>query len=113
MPALGGRRRPTPGAPATAWRTDGFKGFAEYLRTADFAEALDELVNLAGGLRTAMMCAEALWWRCHRRLIADVLVSLGVAVSHISERGAEPHRLASPARIVDGMLSYAPESPAE
>lgn len=113
MPALGGRRRPTPGAPATGWRTDGFKGFAEYLRTADFAEALDELVNLAGGLRTAMMCAEALWWRCHRRLIADVLVSVGVSVSHITERGAEPHRLASPARMVDGMLSYAPESPAE
>lgn len=110
MPALGGRRRPTPGAPATAWRTDGFKGFAEYLRTADFADALDELMNLAGGLRTAMMCAEALWWRCHRRLIADVLVSLGVAVSHITERGAEPHRLVSPARMVGGMLSYAPES---
>jgi uncharacterized protein (DUF488 family) len=112
MPALGGRRRPTPGAPATAWRTDGFKGFAEYLRTADFAEALDGLLNLAGGFRTVMMCAEALWWRCHRRLIADVLVSLGVPVSHITDRGAEPHRLVSPARMADGMLTYAPESPA-
>jgi uncharacterized protein (DUF488 family) len=112
MPALGGRRRPTPGAPATAWRTDGFKGFAEYLRTADFAEALDGLLNLASGFRTVMMCAEALWWRCHRRLIADVLVSLGVPVSHITDRGAEPHRLVSPARLADGMLTYAPESPA-
>lgn len=109
MPALGGRRRPTPGAPASAWRSEGFKGFAEYLRTADFAGALDGLLNLAGGYRTAMMCAEALWWRCHRRLIADVLVSLGVPVNHITDRGAEPHRLVSPARMVDGMLTYAPE----
>ena len=111
MPALGGRRRPTPGAPVTAWRTEGFKGFAEYLRTAEFAEALDGLLNLAGGFRTAMMCAEALWWRCHRRLIADVLVSVGVPVSHITDRGAEPHRLVSPARLVEGTLTYAPESP--
>lgn len=112
MPALGGRRRPSPGAPATAWRSDGFQGFAEYLRTTDFAAALDGLINLAGGFRTVMMCAEALWWRCHRRLIADVLVSVGVPVSHITDRGAEPHRLVSPARMVDGMLTYAPEPPA-
>jgi len=109
MPALGGRRRPVPGAPDTAWRVSGFRGFADYLQTPEFAAALDELVNLAGGFRTVVMCAEALWWRCHRRLIADVLVSLGVAVSHITDRGAEPHRLMSPARLVDGVLSYAPE----
>jgi uncharacterized protein (DUF488 family) len=62
---------------------------------------------IAGGLRTAVMCAEMLWWQCHRRLIADVLTSLGYDVLHIqTERPAEQHRLAAPARLVDGILSY-------
>lgn len=107
MPGLGGRRAPTPGAPATAWRVVGFRGYAEYIQGEPFAAALAELADLAGAMRTAMMCAEALWWRCHRRLVADVLVSLDVPVLHIDERGATPHRLAPPARLVDGVLSYA------
>jgi uncharacterized protein (DUF488 family) len=63
---------------------------------------------IAGGLRTAVMCAELLWWRCHRRIIADVLTSLGVPVVHIrDEITAEAHRLAPPARLVGGRLTYA------
>jgi uncharacterized protein (DUF488 family) len=108
MPALGGRRAPTPDAPPTGWRVAGFRGYAEYIQGDEFAAALGELADLAGGVRTAIMCAEAVWWRCHRRIIADVLVSLGAAVHHIGDRGAEPHRLAPPAHLVGGVLSYAP-----
>jgi uncharacterized protein (DUF488 family) len=108
MPALGGRRAPSAGAPPTGWRVAGFRGYAEYIQGEDFAAALGELADLAGGARTAIMCAEALWWRCHRRIIADVFVSLRAAVHHIGDRGAEPHRLAPPARLVGGVLSYAP-----
>ena len=69
---------------------------------------------VAEGLRTAIMCAEVLWWRCHRRIIADVLVSLGVEVVHIrDERNADPHRLAPPARMIHGRLTYVPAARAE
>jgi uncharacterized protein (DUF488 family) len=66
---------------------------------------------LANGMNTAIMCAELLWWRCHRRIISDVLVSIGVNVVHIrDENSSEPHSLASPARLVDGSLSYAADT---
>jgi uncharacterized protein (DUF488 family) len=107
IPALGGRRRPRPDSPNVGWRHPAFRAYADYVETEEFGEGLFELVLLAGGLRTAIMCAEAVWWRCHRRLIADVLVSLGFDVVHLFEPGkSERHRLASPARIVDGMLDY-------
>jgi len=78
--------------------------------TEEFADGLFELLMLAHGLRSAIMCAEVLWWRCHRRLIADVLASVDVAVVHIrDERTAEPQRLAAPARLVDGRLTYEPD----
>src|SRR5690606_11927164 len=83
IPSLGGRRRPTPDSPNTGWRHPAFRGYADHLATAEFADGLFELLMLAGGLRTAVMCAEVLWWRCHRRLISDVLTSLGVDVLHI------------------------------
>jgi len=108
FPALGGRRRPVPESPNDAWRHLAFRGYADHLESDEFAEGLEELLVLAYGFRTVIMCAELLWWRCHRRLIADVLVSLGMSVIHIRDAEiAEPHRLAAPARLENGVLTYA------
>jgi uncharacterized protein (DUF488 family) len=107
LPSLGGRRRVDPASPNTGWRHPAFRGYADHVATDEFADGLLELLILAHGLRTAIMCAEVLWWRCHRRIIADVLTTLGVSVRHIRDaRVAEPHRLAPPARVVRGVLSY-------
>ena len=107
MSALGGRRRPDADSPNLAWRHPAFRAYADHTATEEFAEGLFELLMLAHGLRTAIMCAEVLWWRCHRRLIADVLVSLDVPVVHIrDECAAESHRLTTPARLVQGRLTY-------
>jgi uncharacterized protein (DUF488 family) len=107
IPALGGRRRPSADSVNVGWRHPAFRAYADYVETEEFAEGLFELLLLSGGLRTAIMCAEAVWWRCHRRLIADVLVSLGFDVVHLFEPGkSERHRLAPPARIVNGALNY-------
>ena len=111
LPALGGRRRPDPRSANVAWRHPAFRAYADHVATEAFADGLFELLMLAHGLRTAIMCAEVLWWRCHRRLIADVLVSLDVPVVHLrDERTAEPHRITAPARLVDGWLTYEPDS---
>ena len=105
--ALGGRRRPDPDSPNTGWAHAAFRAYADHIASEEFAEGLDELLMLAGGLRTAIMCAEVLWWRCHRRLIADVLVSLGVTVVHLFAPGkSEIHRLRPPAQLEDGRLTY-------
>jgi uncharacterized protein (DUF488 family) len=107
IPALGGRRRSSPDSPNSGWRHAAFRGYADYVATEEFADGLFELMMIAGGLRTAIMCAEILWWRCHRRIIADVLTSLGVRVEHLrDERPGTVHRLDPPARIVDGRLTY-------
>ena len=108
MPRLGGRRKVQPGSPNTAWRNASFQGYADYIATTEFAEGLAELLALATGKRTAMMCAEAVWWRCHRSIIADVLKLRGVEVIHIIDAThTTVHPYTSPARIVDGRLSYA------
>lgn len=107
LPALGGRRQPSKDSPNDGWRVAAFRGYADYLATEEFAAGLMELLMLANGLRTAVMCAEILWWRCHRRLIADVLVTLGIRVMHIRDATTvEQHRIAAPARLVRGTLSY-------
>ena len=107
IPALGGRRRPDADSPNTGWRHPAFRAYADHVASEEFAEGLFELLMLAEGLRTAIMCAELLWWRCHRRIIADVLVSLGIEVVHIRDAThAEPHRLAPPASLTRGVLSY-------
>ena len=107
IPALGGRRRSTPESPNTAWRNPSFRAYAHHAAGEEFAGGLFELLMIANGLRSAVMCAEILWWRCHRRIIADVLTSLGVRVEHIrDERRAERHRLTPPARVVGGVLTY-------
>ncbi len=109
IPALGGRRQPATKVPSSAWRHPAFRGYADHLATDEFASGLFELLMLASGLRTAVMCAEVLWWRCHRRLIADVLLSQGVHVTHILGTGkVQAHRLIAPARLVHGRLTYAP-----
>jgi uncharacterized protein (DUF488 family) len=109
LPALGGRRQPTAKAPRSAWRHRAFQGYADHLDSDEFADGLFELLLLAWGLRTAVMCAELLWWRCHRRMIADVLVSVGARVVHIRDaKTAQTHQLTAPAHLVRGMLTYAP-----
>jgi uncharacterized protein (DUF488 family) len=107
LSALGGRRRPDPESLNVAWRHRSFRAYADHVASEEFAGGLFELLMLAGGLRTVIMCAEVLWWRCHRRLIADALTSVGVDVVHIFDATkAERHRLTAPARLVDGELSY-------
>ena len=104
---LGGRRKPNPNSANTAWRNDAFRGYADYIETPAFHEAITELENAAVSFRTAIMCAEAVWWRCHRSLIADYLKANGIEVIHIlGADKAVPHPFTSAARIVDGRLTY-------
>ena len=112
MPDLGGRRRPRKDSPHTGWRVDGFRGYADYMETEEFRTAFSRLVDAARRRRTAIMCAEQLWWQCHRRLISDALLADGHEVVHIeSMTKASPHKLVPPARLVGGRLSYAAEQP--
>jgi uncharacterized protein (DUF488 family) len=107
LESLGGRRRASATSVNVAWRNNSFRAYADYIATEEFASGLFELLMLARGLRTAIMCAEVLWWRCHRRIIADVLTSLGATVVHIRDASeSEIHRLAAPARVVGGELVY-------
>lgn len=111
LPELGGRRQPNPDSPNDGWRVAAFRGYADHVASDEFANGLFSLLTTAHGLRTAVMCAEALWWRCHRRLIADVLVSLGVQVVHINDATVSAlHRIAPPARLIGGILSYQSEA---
>ncbi len=87
LPELGGRRRPAPDSGNDGWRVAGFRGYADHLRSEEFARGRAALEALAGERRTAVMCAEAQWWRCHRRLIADVLVFAGHDVRHLMPEG--------------------------
>jgi uncharacterized protein (DUF488 family) len=107
LSGLGGRRRPSPTSPNLGWRHAAFRAYADHVASEEFADGLTELLVVSGGLRTAVVCAEILWWRCHRRLIADVLTALGVEVRHIRDaRVSEVHVLAPPARLVAGRLTY-------
>ena len=107
LPSLGGRRKPLPDSINDGWRNDSFRGYADHLASEEFAGGFFALMMLAEGARTAFMCAEMLWWQCHRRLVADLLEVLGYDVVHIrDERHAEPHRLVPPARAVGGVLRY-------
>jgi uncharacterized protein (DUF488 family) len=108
VPRLGGWRRPVPDSPNDAWRNQSFQGYADYAMTLEFAAGLSQLRELAVEQPTAMMCSEALWWRCHRRLVADRLVVAGDQVSHIGSDGrAVPHELARFAVVrPDGQVTY-------
>jgi uncharacterized protein (DUF488 family) len=107
MPDLGGRRAARKDSRNTGLRNEGFRGYADYMETEDFREGIERLLEIASRGRTAIMCAEAVWWRCHRSLISDFLKSRGVEVSHILDaHKTEPHRYTPAARIIDGELSY-------
>ena len=107
--ALGGRRRPQPDSPNIVWRNSSFRGYADYMVSKEFEDGLNELLEIAVRLRTTLMCAEAVWWRCHRALIADLLCVRGINVVHIlDDTHAVVHPYTSPARIVQGQLSYVP-----
>jgi uncharacterized protein (DUF488 family) len=108
LPDLGGRRRPRPDSPNTAWRNEAFRGYADYMMTEPFRTAVEQLLQIARSKRAAMMCAEAVWWQCHRGLIADHLKADGHTVWHImGQDRVEPHPFTSAARIVNDRLSYA------
>ena len=107
MPDLGGRRTPRPDTVNTAWRNTSFRGYADYMETAEFASARERLMELARQRRTAVMCAEAMWWQCHRSLIADDFKVRGWRVLHLMAPGrADEHPFTSAARVVDGRLDY-------
>lgn len=107
---LGGRRRPQPGSPNDGWRNASFRGYADHLSSTAFANGLAQLLTLAERRRTSLMCAEVLWWRCHRALISDVLKMRGISVLHIQDHGpAGEHPFSTAARIVDGRLDYSAE----
>src|SRR5690606_10073255 len=109
LPALGGRRRPAADSPNTVWRNASFRGYADYMSTPAFEHGLDELLELSKQWRSALMCAEAVWWRCHRSMVADALCARGVRVLHIMDAGhAAEHPMTAPARIENGRLTYAP-----
>jgi uncharacterized protein (DUF488 family) len=109
FPELGGRRKTKPDSKNTAWRNASFRGYADYMETQDFRKGVERLVGLACEIGpAAIMCAEAVWWRCHRALISDFLKARGIEVTHIVDaKKAEPHPFTSAARIVNGELSYA------
>jgi uncharacterized protein (DUF488 family) len=104
---FGGWRRARADSRHTALRSPGFRGYADLLETEAFREARRRLIETSRGVPTAVMCAESLWWRCHRRMLADALVAAGCRVLHIMEGGRlDPHRLSRAARIEDGLPVY-------
>lgn len=110
IPNLGGRRRPRSDSRNTVWRNESSRGYADYMETAEFRSGIESLLETAGRKRTVMMCSEAVWWRCHRALIADFLKVRGVAVEHILSRDkSSNHPYTSAARVTAGKLSYAAE----
>jgi uncharacterized protein (DUF488 family) len=105
---LGGRRHSKRAdSPHVAWTVAAFRSYADYTESAEFAEGLDELMAIASAARTAIMCSEGLWWRCHRRIISDNLVIRDLTVEHIMPTGKlSTHALAPFARVVDGKIVY-------
>jgi uncharacterized protein (DUF488 family) len=104
---LGGRRKVQPGSVNVAWRSAAFRGYADYMQTDAFKQAVIHLENLASENRTAFMCSEAVWWRCHRSMVSDYLKLRGWIVIHIMDiRNSQEHPYTSPAKIVNGELRY-------
>lgn len=104
---LGGRRTPKENSKNTSWRNAAFRGYADYMETEEFHEGIAELENISLKQRTACMCSEAVWWRCHRSMVADYLKSRGWKVMHIMNIGKETeHPYTSPAKVSSGKLTY-------
>lgn len=111
FPELGGRRTSSPDSTNTVWRHPAFRGYADYMETPEFREGLMRLLAVARESKTATLCSEAVWWRCHRSMIADALKADGVEVLHIMDGGKTvEHPYTSAATIVDGELRYGPGS---
>jgi uncharacterized protein (DUF488 family) len=108
FPELGGRRKPRSDSRNLAWRNASFRGYADYMETEEFRKGVERLLDLAAGAGpTAIMCAEAVWWRCHRSLISDYLKVRRIEVMHILDTNkTQAHPYTSAARIVNGELSY-------
>jgi len=104
---LGGRRKVNPESCNTGWRVAAFRGYADYMETENFEKAIKELEQIASAKRVAYMCAEAVWWRCHRSLVSDYLKNEGWTVLHIMGVGkSTEHPYTAPAKIIDGKLDY-------
>lgn len=111
LPELGGRRRPRHDSRNTVWRNESFRGYADHMETETFAAGIERLLALAGRKRTVVMCAEAVWWRCHRALIADYLKAAGICVRHILDaNSSQVHPYTSAARLQNGKLVYTPQA---
>jgi uncharacterized protein (DUF488 family) len=112
FPELGGRRKARSDSRNTAWRNASFRGYADYMETEEFRKGIERFLDLAGEFeQAAIMCAEAVWWRCHRGLISDYLKARGIQVLHIVDANkTELHPYTSAAGIVDGKLSYRADS---
>lgn len=107
MPELGGRRKPRPDSPHTAWRTDAFRGYADFMGSPEFEESLGRAIALAGERRSALLCAEALPWRCHRSILSDAFLVRGWEVREIlNEKDARPRKLPAFARVEGDRLTY-------
>jgi len=107
LPELGGRRKPKADSSNTAWRNSSFKGYADHMETQEFKEGISKLEEVARASRTAYMCSEALWWKCHRALVSDLLKNEGWKVYHIMEIGkSQEHPYTSAARSEQGNLFY-------
>jgi uncharacterized protein (DUF488 family) len=112
FPALGGRRRAAKDSRNTGWRSESFRGYADYMLTPHFQDALEELVKASGAAPTAIMCAEAVPWRCHRSLIADALLARGVKVLDVmDERKAPPHAMTPFAKVDGTRVTYPSAQP--
>jgi len=112
-PGLGGLRHARKDTKNTGWKNLSFRGYADYMQTEEFTRALDELIDAASHERIAIMCAEALPWRCHRSLIADALTARGVEVEHImNAQRTRPHSLTTFAKVDGQRVSYPGEQPA-
>ncbi len=108
---LGGRRKPEPNSKNDAWRNASFQGYADYMETEPFQNALQTLKEIASTHKTAIMCSEAVWWRCHRSMIADALKTKGWTVLHIiSENKVPKHPFTSPAKVINGKLDYSKQT---
>ncbi|HJZ95687.1 MAG TPA: DUF488 domain-containing protein [Candidatus Solibacter sp.] len=107
MPELGGLRRPRKDSINTGWRNLSFRGYADYMQTPDFERGLEKLIELGASETVAIMCAEAVPWRCHRSLVADALLARGIAVEELSGAGpSKPHKLTSFAHVEGARVTY-------
>ena len=111
MPGLGGLRHARKDSINTGWRNDSFRGYADYMQAPEFDAALGELLQASDGRQAAVMCAEAVPWRCHRSMIADALAARGVAVEHImSAAKRSPHKMTAFARVEGTRVTYPAET---